>query len=155
MLRDVASLWQTLKQDELSQGDLKKLKPLAIKALLWMVVSELFFIAQLYPLKLFIDLATGKVLWGLSDWEAILVLAATTLVLLLLATGVKHRMDVLRNDAGWLFYVIINDFGNRKQLSLDIHWHTANSTGDKESVLSKNHKKVDYLIDSLIFDIGL
>ncbi len=151
-------LWQALRSDPTSSTDLKKFKPLAWRSIIWLIASEIAVLAQVYPLKLFIDGLTAPadhIFWfGLHRTPYLAAITAATGVLFYLGSRIDLRLDVVRNSALWLFYSIVNDFGHRKQLELSADWHSAHSTGEKESVLAKNHKKVDRLIDELMFIIA-
>lgn len=43
-------------------------------------------------------------------------------------------------------------YSHQHLLLLDVSWHSQHSTGEKESVLSKNIRKIDRLTDELIFE---
>ena len=150
-------LWQVLRSDPTSSTDLRKFRPIAWRSALWMLASEAAVLAQVYPLKLLIDglaAPANQHFWfGLSRMPYLASVIGASGVLFYLGSRIDLRLDVARNSATWLFYSIVNDFGHRKQLSLSADWHTTNSTGEKESVLSKNHRKIDRLIDELVFVI--
>lgn len=150
-------LWRALRHDPTSGADLRQFRPIALRALGWLIVTEFLVLLEVYPVKLLVDGLTApaghQFALGMSRPAYLAALGALVFVLYELASWAQVRMDNIRNSAAWLFYVIINDFGNRKQLSLGADWHVSHSSAKKESVLSKNHKKVDYLIDNLIFDI--
>ena len=156
-LSHLRRLWRALHHDPTSGADIEILRPIAARAFGWLTISELLVMLEVYPLKLLIDALTQSAgtafPYGLSRAGYMVALCAAVFVLYELASWVTVRTDIVRNSAAWLFYVIINDFGNRKQLSLGADWHVSNSSGRKESILSKNHKKVDYMIDNLVFDI--
>jgi len=156
-LENLRRLWQAVRKDPTSGGDLKKFRPIATSAAIWLVASELLVLLEVYPLKLLIDGLTApaghKLAFGLSRWTYAAALCIAVFALFEVGNLVFARMDNERNSAGWLHYIILNDYGNRKQLSLGADWHVANSSGKKESVFLKNLKKVDYVFDNLMFDI--
>ncbi len=150
-------LWRVLRDDPISSTDIAKLRPLARRSLFWLLLSEITVLAQVYPLKLFIDALTAPAnqhfVFGLAKTPYMALVIVSIGGLYIIGSLVELCLDVVRNSALWLFYGTINDFGHRKQLALSADWHSANSTGDKESVLSKNHKKVDRVMDELWFII--
>lgn len=155
-LTNLRRLWRALRHDPTSGEDLIRFNPIAKRALGWLVITELLALLEVYPVKLLVDGLNGqntKFVFGLSRTSYALALCVVVFALYESASWAQARMDNVRNSAAWLFYVVINDFGNRKQLSLGADWHVAHSSAKKESVLVKNHKKVDYLFDNLIFDI--
>jgi ABC-type multidrug transport system fused ATPase/permease subunit len=156
-LTNLRRLWRSLRHDPTSGSDLRRFRPIAGRALGWLTLTELLVLLEVYPIKLLIDALTAPAgqtfAFGLSRPGYIAALAGLVFVLYELASWAQARMDTVRNSAAWLFYVIINDYGNRKQLALGADWHVAHSSAKKDSVLAKNHKKVDYMIDNLIFDI--
>ncbi len=157
VLSHLKRLWRALRHDPTSGADLKRLVPLSGRAFGWLAATELLVLLEVYPIKLLVDALTARAghvyPFGLTQAGYIAVICGLVLALYGTASWVQVRMDILRNSAMWLFYVIINDFGNRKQLSLGADWHVAHSSARKESVLSKNHKKVDYMLDNLGFDV--
>jgi ABC-type multidrug transport system fused ATPase/permease subunit len=150
-------LWRALRLDPTSGTDLARFRPIAARAVGWLTITELLVLVEVYPLKLLIDALTapaGRTFpYHLDRVTYAAALCLLVFLLYELASWAQARMDNIRNSAAWLFYVIINDFGNRKQLSLGADWHVANSSAKKDTMLSRNHKKVDYMIDNLIFDI--
>lgn len=148
-------LWQVLRDDPISSTDVQKLRPLAVRSLFWLLVSEVVVLAQVYPLKLFVDAlprsTNHRFGFGLSKPIYIAVVIASIGGFYVLGILVEFVLDLARNSVTWLANTCINDFGQRKLLSLNADWHSANSTGDKESVLSKNQRKVDRVIDELLF----
>lgn len=142
-------LWAALKADPITRNKLEILRPIAIGATLWMLATELITLLEVYPFKLFID-AMGR---GTLSAPLLASIAGFELALAAIGSLVQVRMDIARNSALWLFYTIVNGHGTRKLLELGANYHTANSSSKKESTLSKNHKKVDYMLDQFFFDI--
>ncbi len=150
-------LWQALKADPISRSKLDEFQPRAARTLAWLATDELVALLQIYPLKLFIDALTAPAgthfVFGLARGGYVSLIVGFVLVLYAGSNYVNARMDTARNAAAWLFYITLNSHGTRKQLSLGTDWHVANSTSKKESMFSKNLKKVDYMTDYFIFDI--
>ncbi len=150
-------LWRSLRKDPVSRAKLGQFRPLAWKSLFWLVVAELLMLIEVYPIKLLIDAlsapAEAHFIFGLDRTNFIGATVILAIVIFTFANLAQYRMDVVRNSTMWLFYIILNGHGTRKQLALGADWHVANSTGRKESTLSKNHKKVDYMLDNFVYDI--
>lgn len=81
-----------------------------------------------------------------------LVVAIVILVVYLAGSMLYLRMDHFRFWAMWLNYMTILGYSHQHLLLLDVNWHSRHSTGEKESVLSKNIRKIDRLTDELIFE---
>ncbi len=152
----VRRMWQLLRDDPLNVEQVTRLKRVALRTLGWLMLTELMIVLAIYPLKYFFDAIAkpNQRFFGLSQVPFMLVIGAMSLATYLATSLANFKNEIGRNEGSWLFYVMVNDFGNRKQLSLGADWHTENSTGDKESVLSKNHKKVDNMVDWLIYFIA-
>jgi ATP-binding cassette subfamily B protein len=151
---DLGRLWRVLRTDPTSGADIARFRPIARKAALWLIATELLTLLEVYPIKIVVDALTShQYPWHTNLPSFAAILCGLVFALYEVESFVNAKMDVVRNSAAWLFYVIVNDFGSRKQLSLGADWHTAHSSAKKESVLSRNHKKVDFMIDNLIFDI--
>ncbi len=124
-----------------------KLRTLSIKAFLWLFVVEAVVIAQVYPAKSFIDGLTSE-----KSISYMLVVCVVILFAYLAGSMLYLRMDHFRFWAMWLNYMTILGYSHQHLLLLDVNWHSRHSTGEKESVLSKNIRKIDRLTDELIFE---
>jgi ABC-type multidrug transport system fused ATPase/permease subunit len=117
--------------------------------LAFMLVGETMLLFQAYPLKLYIDtgLHSNQVLkWTIGVTLAVLV-----------AYGVEEIFDRLadryRFRALWGNYALINVLGSQHLLALGTTYHTENSSGEKDSMVARNHKKVDVLTDQICFNV--
>ncbi len=81
-----------------------------------------------------------------------LVISLVILAVYLAGSLLYLRMDHFRIWAMWLNYMTILGYSHQHLLLLDVNWHSRHSTGEKESVLSKNIRKIDRLTDELIFE---
>lgn len=145
---DIRRLYRLLMVDPDAREKFEQTKRRAYKALILIFISELLSVLGAYPLKM--------LLGGFADNSTVsfLVVAATVGFVFSMTLTVEHQfMDRLRAKVMYRHYGYVLGFSHEQQLNKDTAWHTANSTGEKESVLSKNMKKVDYLIDIFVFDV--
>src|SRR6266576_447983 len=109
-LENLRRLWQAVRKDPTSGRDLKKFRPIATSAAIWLVASELLVLLEVYPLKLLIDGLTApaghKFAFGLSRWTYAAALCIAVFALFEVGNLVFARMDNERNSAGWLHYII-------------------------------------------------
>lgn len=145
--RSYKVLYQALLKESGAKANLFKLRSLSIKAFIWLAIVEAVVIAQVYPAKSFIDGLTSN-----KSLSYMLVVAIVILVVYLAGSMLYLRMDHFRFWAMWLNYMTILGYSHQHLLLLDVNWHSRHSTGEKESVLSKNIRKIDRLTDELIFE---
>lgn len=145
--RSYKALYEALLKEKGAKSNLIKLKSLSIKAFVWLIVVEAVVIAQVYPAKSFIDGLTSD-----KSLSYMLVISLVILVVYLAGSLLYLRMDHFRIWAMWLNYMTILGYSHQHLLLLDVNWHSRHSTGEKESVLSKNIRKIDRLTDELIFE---
>jgi len=125
-----------------------RVKRFAIYTLILITVSELCSVAGVYPLKMLLD--------GFMNNTATSLLVTIALVAFGLNSfhaGIHQWMDLHRSQATYLNYGYVLGYSHEHQMNMDIDWHSEHSTGEKDSVLTSNMKKVDNLIDILVFDI--
>ncbi len=146
-LKPVRKLYNALAQLPGAQSDLTELKRKSGRALLWLVAFELVMVAQFYPAKLFIDSLERQ-----ASFPYLLSIIGVSFGAYLLGTFLHFAMDKRRHHAMWFNWMMHWGYGHWHQLKQGADWHTAHSTGEKESVLSKNVQKVDRLTDSIIFE---
>lgn len=142
------TLYKMLALQDEAKDNLKKLKILSIHAFVWLVVVEFVMMLQVYPVKWFVDGLTNGA--HLSYFEGI---AGLTLVIYLSGSLLYARMDHFRLWAMMLNYLTILGYSHQHLLLLDTAWHSEHSTGEKESILSKNIRKIDRLTDEIIFQL--
>ncbi|MBW4061469.1 hypothetical protein HJC99_02790 [Candidatus Saccharibacteria bacterium] len=139
--------WKVLGTDPKTRQQLDELKPIVHRTALLLVASEILALGEVYPIKMLIDLLSApkdhQFVGGLTGTRYFAFILVVATLLYFIENIVTALMDVSRNSAAWKLYIIINGHGHRKQFSLGADWHVANSSGKKESLLSKNHKKVD------------
>jgi ABC-type multidrug transport system fused ATPase/permease subunit len=154
--RNLAKLWRVLQADAISAEDVRRLKPVAFRAFGWLLLTELFWLLQAYPIKLFVDLISDprETFWlGLDQTAYTWVLAVVTYAFFEAGSWVLYKQDVTVNTGDWLSLIMLNDFGTRKQLELGAEFHAEVGAAGKESVLSKNLKKVTDLNEWLMYMI--
>ncbi len=135
-----------LAQQNGAKQNLARLKKLSLHAFVWLILVEFVVVAQIYPVKWFIDGLTTS-----QDLEYFAVLAGVIFVVYLSGSLLYARMDHFRLWAMWMNFLTILGYSHQHLLLLDTAWHGEHSTGEKESVLSKNIRKIDRLTDELIF----
>lgn len=111
-------------------------------------VSELCSVLSVMPLKSLLDGFSNH-----SSSSKLVFYAVAGLVLATVHSVIHQVMDLHRSNAMYPNYGYILGFAHEHQLNMDMTWHQAHSTGEKDSVLTKNMKKIDYLIDIVVFDI--
>lgn len=119
-----------------------------VLALALLLLAELFSVAEVYPLRYILDgMQEGSEFSDLMPY-AILMFGIHTI-----HTVLHQAMDYYRIHSAWSNLGYVLGHGHEHQLALDHNWHTSHSTGEKESVLSKNIWKVDRLIDVVIYEV--
>lgn len=145
---DIRRLYRRLMVDPDARTKFERTKRDAKRSLALIAIAELLSIAGAYPIKM--------LLGGFAENAPSMFLYGAVIAGFVFSTmqTVEHQfMDRLRSKAVYRHYGYVLGYSHEHQLSKDTAWHTANSTGEKESVLSKNMKKVDYLIDIIVFDV--
>ncbi|MCC7543524.1 ABC transporter ATP-binding protein [bacterium] len=119
--------------------------------LLWMASGEMMLLFQAYPIKLYIDRGL-KDADNLGTWT--LVVGLAVLAAHLLEEGIDQLVTRFRFRALWGNYKLINVLGAKHLLRLGASFHTNSSSGEKDSIVARNHKKIDVLTDQLVFNTG-
>lgn len=147
LIKSIQKLYRPLAQHPGAGDDLKELKHKSARALLWLMVLELIMVGQVYPTKYFVDGLVAR-----SSSRHLMTIIGVSLTAYLLGTRFKGAMDNRRHSSMWFNVMVLWGYGHWHQLKQDAGWHTAHSTGEKESVLSRNVMKVDRLTDAVIFN---
>lgn len=149
MLRRYLALYRAMGQYERCQQERGAIVRNIWLTLAFMLVGETMLLFQAYPLKMYIDtgLHSNRVLrWTIGVTIAVLV-----------AYGIEEAFDRLadryRFRALWGNYALINVLGAQHLLALGTTYHTENSAGEKDSIVARNHKKVDVLTDQICFNV--
>jgi ABC-type multidrug transport system fused ATPase/permease subunit len=147
-LHKIRSMYQLLCRDLEARYKFTKVRRAAFITFGLITLSELCSVLSVMPLKALLD--------GFSNHTSSDVLIEYALAGLFLASvhSVIHQvMDLHRSNAMYPNYGYILGYAHEHQLNMDMPWHQSHSTGEKDSVLTKNMKKIDYLIDIVVFDI--
>lgn len=142
------TLYLMLVRQNGAKANLSKLKNLSVHAFGWLVVVEFVMMLQVYPVKWFVDGLTNGA--DISYFEEV---AGLIFVIYLSGSLLYARMDHFRLWAMMLNYLTILGYSHQHLLLLDTAWHGEHSTGEKESILSKNIRKIDRLTDEIIFQL--
>lgn len=142
------TLYLMLARQNGAKANLAKLKNLSVHAFCWLVVVEFVMMLQVYPVKWFVDGLTNNA--DISYFEEV---AGLIFVIYLSGSLLYARMDHFRLWAMMLNYLTILGYSHQHLLLLDTAWHGEHSTGEKESILSKNIRKIDRLTDEIIFQL--
>ncbi len=120
----------------------------ALITLSLITVSELCSVLSVMPLKSLLDGFSNH-----SSSQTLVFYAFAGLALASVHIVIHQVMDLHRSNAMYPNYGYILGYAHEHQLNMDMDWHQSHSTGEKDSVLTKNMKKIDYLIDIVVFDI--
>lgn len=147
MLKSLKDLLAIMQADPSISGELPKARRLILKTFGWLLATEFLLVAQLYPIKFFID-ELGKPQPSLQ-W--LLGIALVTVIVYLAGAETKRRMNLWREATFWRLWSIWWGYGHRRELRLSTDWHVRHSTGEKESLVSKNIERLQTLVDELLF----
>ena len=149
MFRQYKRLYRAMGQYE----DCREYRPGILRdirlTLIWMAIGECMLLFMAYPIKLYID-------HGLKDpahleaWT--LVVALVVLAAYVLFEIIDQIVTRFRFRALWGNYMLINTLGATHLLRLGASYHTERSSGEKDSIVARNHKKIDVLTDELVFN---
>lgn len=113
-----------------------------------LLLAEIFSVAEVYPLRYILDGMQGG-----TEASKLVPIVFVMFVIHSIHTLLHQSMDYFRIHSAWKNLGYVLGHGHEHQLGLDHNWHTSHSTGEKESVLSKNIWKVDRLIDVVIYEV--
>jgi ABC-type multidrug transport system fused ATPase/permease subunit len=148
LVQDTRQLYKQLRQDPESTAELKMLGGLATSTLRWTFLVEALQMAQIYPVKLFFD---G---FGHRSITYLTLVSAMGVALYVMGSQINRQMERRRTRFFWQMWSFLWGYGHRRQLQLSVGWHTAHSTGEKESLLERNISRVQNLIDVFVFETG-
>ncbi|MEI7819053.1 MAG: ABC transporter ATP-binding protein [bacterium] len=150
MFQRYKRLYRAMEEFELCRSQKPEIVRNIWLTLAYMLAGEAMLLFQVYPIKLFIDqgLPSDQVM----KWTIIMV------IVVFVAYGIGEVFDRLadryRFRALWGNYALINVLGSQHLLSLGTSYHSENSSGEKDSTVAKNHKKIDVLTDQICFNVG-
>ena len=149
MFKLYRSLYRALRTYRFGRQEWPHIKREITLSLTFMMLGEALLFFEAYPLKVFID----DVIHGQHPVRTTLILSAVVLATYVLHEFLWKLNDKYRFGGMWRNYGLINALGVRHVLRLGSVWHLNHSTAEKESVVSRNHKKIDVLTDENIFNL--
>lgn len=123
-------------------------KSFARRTLGWLLANELLLVVEIYPIKAFIDALGAEPF----DRVRALVSIGMMFALYVMSSIVHWFMDTRRIRFYWRVWSLLWGFGHRVEQRQSVSWHKQHSTGEKESIMTKNVAKVDFLIDETVFE---
>ena len=137
-----------LRGDAEIAASLPEVKRMARKAFVWLLANEVLIVAEVYPLKALVDTLQAK---PFDVSRALRVVAA--MAILYTVTAIVHwAMDIRRLRFFWRTWSLLWGFGHRVEQRQSVQWHKTHSTGDKESIMTKNVVKLEQLLDDGTFE---
>lgn len=144
----IRAMYQLLCRDLEARYKFARVRKAALITFGLITLSELCSVLSVMPLKALLDGFNNH-----SSSQTLVFYAAAGLVLACVHSVIHQVMDLHRSNAMYPNYGYILGYAHEHQLNMDMSWHQSHSTGEKDSVLTKNMKKIDYLIDIAVFDI--
>lgn len=145
-IRKILMLFGLIAQEPDAGEKIQRLRKTSKQAMGWLVVTELLEIAQLYPIKWFIDgIALQK---GPNYLFGVVALMLAVDVVVRVVANIMHR---IRHMVDWQQYTLLLGYGHTKQLSMDVAWHTKHGTNEKESLIGKNLQRIEHLTDAVLY----
>lgn len=123
------------------------LKRIAKKTFFWIFITEIILVFEPYPVKWFFD--------GIYQQKSPLLVISVCLligVIYFLGTRVYAVMDRWRNHFFWRSWADLWGYSHYRELKLGIDWHVEHSTGEKESLITKNISKLQRFVDEVLFN---
>lgn len=146
---DIRHLYKILSHDTSAKSKFKIVRKYSLITLALVFVAESLSILSAYPLKNLLDS------FNKNDPEVFEMakIAAFVLFIATMHTSAHLVMDFYRNKAMYPNFGYLIGYIHEHQFNREEAWHNAHSTGEKDSVLTTNMKKIDYLIDIVAFDV--
>lgn len=148
LIQIVRRYFSLLSRHPMNQEKLVELRHLAGKIFGLMTVYELFMVAETYPVCWFINTLSA----GGPYHNRLLRLNLLILALALIGKFLHKELTIRRVMYYWRNWRLTWGYGHWHQIHLCTAWHTAHSTGEKESVVSKSVNKIEKMIDDLLFE---
>lgn len=147
-LTNLRKLFAILRSEHSLTEELKKLRSMAIKTAVWLLIYELILLGQMYPMRWYFDGLSG----GMTREKFALLLLLIVGGELVMIQAIKW-MDSARVSLNHYFLQFMWSYNKRVELRLDVAWHIARSSGEKEAILNKNIAKIENLVDNFLFDV--
>lgn len=148
LLHNIRQILVQMREDPSIAGELPIVKRAIVRTFSWMLLTELFLVLQIFPVKYFMDEITKPS----PSPRRIILIAISLVVLYKLGQELRRHMDTHRNEVFWGCWRVWWGYGNRCLLRQSTDWHTEHSTGEKESLVGKNVAKFQNLFDEALFN---
>lgn len=146
-LRTILRYFRLLTVNPMNQEMLRELSRLLAIIFSTMAIYEIILLLETYPVRWFID----ELSQPLPNHTELLKLNGLVLGVAILANLVHCELTIRRVRYFWRNWRLTWGYGHWHQLHLCTSWHLHHSTGEKESIVSKNVNKIERMIDDLIF----
>lgn len=152
MLQPMKELRTIMQSDPSISHEMPFMRKLILKTLGWLTLTESIWVLQLYPFKLFTDELHAQLLREDPSMQSLIMITAVMVVIHFCSSEVKRWMNVYRSQTFWRMWYMWWGYGHRRELRLSTDWHVRHSTGEKESIVSRNIERFEELVDQFIFD---
>ncbi len=152
MLQPMKELYAIMQADPTIAHEIPFIRKLTFRTLGWLTLTEAAWVLQLYPLKFFIDEVYAQLSSAQPSMQPLAVIAAVMVVIYSCGSELKRRMNLYRSMTFWRMWYMWWGYGHRRELRLSTDWHVRHSTGEKESIVSRNIERFEELVDQFIFD---
>lgn len=144
----IRRFFRLLTSEPMNHGIIKDLSRLLVSIFSVMTIYELFMLVETYPVRWFFDELSKPD----RDYNKLLMVNGLILGAAVLANIIHSKLTIDRVRYFWRNWRLMWGHGHWHQLHLCTDWHTKNSTGEKESIVSKNVNKIERMIDDVTFD---
>lgn len=126
----------------------RQVRPSVVRTLVLVLVVEAIAVAEVYPLRYIFDgMQAGVAASALIGWVVLM------FVMRMVHTLFDENKEYHQMYSDWFNLGMLLGHGHEHLLKQDQAFHTEVSTGEKESILSKNVWKMENLIDVVIYQI--
>ncbi len=148
LLHDVRKIIAQMKRDPSISEVVPRVGTTVRSTLLWMLLSELFLVLQVLPVKYFTEELTKPS----PNLQTLVLIGGSFAVLYKIGQKVRLRMDYHRQDTFWATWALWWGYGNRQLLRQSNDFHAQHSTGERESLVGKNVSRFQNLFDEALFN---
>lgn len=149
LIADLKAILAEMRQDPTVAPELPVVARAIRRTFAWEVLSELLQVLQSVPVMFFTNELVRP---GPESPRNIALVALSFAVLYKVNQLVANRMGLHRNDVFWGSWRVWWGYGNRRLLRQSTDWHTAHSTGEKDSLIGKNIGRFQELFDEALFN---
>jgi ABC-type multidrug transport system fused ATPase/permease subunit len=144
----IKALWNYMQNTPRIKAQIPELAQITRRSFGLMVAFEMAQIAQIYPYKYFYNFLVDP---RKNVWYP-LGIAVAIAVAHEISTWIFTHMDAERNGFLHRIRALLWGEAHRKELELNMDWHTRHGTGEKEAIIAKNASKAENLIDGFLFN---